>query len=227
MRLECILMHATSSNGLKFRGDFRSEVPSACRRMPTKANLAHNTMEKRSNRNPKTAGGKTIHYLDTIEGIRASRELRVEARLTSWEVDRVIRRDFNYISKQVFKTCTSGKEAERSIVRELITEFMLHGEYFKGKSSMYEVTREIPADRIVPIRIVSAEANHLFRALMTGDAAMMRLKCAVIDGVMTKEERTHHFQEFMMPYYELKLVLRRGATLARTASELGEDLGIT
>jgi hypothetical protein len=184
-------------------------------------------MEKSISRNPNTAGGKAIHYLDRIEGIRASRELRVEARLTSWEVDRVMRRDFNFLSTQVFKVCTSGKDAERSMVREMITEFMLHGEYFKGKSSMYEVTREIPADLIIPIRIVSAEANHIFRTLMTGDAAMMRLKCAVIDGVMTKQERTHLFQEFMRPYYELKLVLQRRGARAKSASELGEELGIT
>lgn len=184
-------------------------------------------MDESSRNNFKTAGGRAVHYLDRVEGVRAARDFRLEARVTAWEIDRILRRDFNYMTHRIFKICTSGTDAERSVVRELITEFMLHGEYFKGKSSAYEVTREIPAEYVTPMRLISAEANHLYRTLMTGDAAMMRLKCAVIDGLMSKQERTHHFAEFVMPYFQLKMVLSGQKSKAKTASELGEELGIT
>lgn len=195
--------------------------------MPSKAILVQKIMDNSSSKNFKTAGGRAIHYLDRVEGARAARDLRLEARVTSWEIDRVLRRDFNYLSHKIFRVSAAGTPAERSVVRELITEFMLHGEYFKGKSSAYEVTREIPAEYVMPMRIISAEANHLYRTLMTGDAAMMRLKCAVIDGLMSREERSHHYAEFIMPYHQLKMILSGQKVRTKTASELGEELGIT
>lgn len=175
----------------------------------------------------RTAGGKALRYLDRVEGVRATREIRLEARVTSWEVDRVLRRDFNLVSQKLYRACSIWSPSERSVVRKLITEFILHGEYLAGKSSMYEVTREIPAEYVIPVRIISAEANHIYRTLVTTDAAMTRLKCAVIDGLITREERSHHFAEAMAPYSQLKMILTGQKQLTKTARELGEELGIT
>ncbi|WP_194726354.1 hypothetical protein [Noviherbaspirillum malthae] len=186
-----------------------------------------NTMDNGSQNTFKTAGGKILRYLDRVEGVRATREMRLEARVTSWEVDRILRRDFNLVSQKLYRACSIWSPPERSVVRELITEFILHGEYLVGKSSMYEVTREIPAEYVTPVRIISAESNHIYRTLVTADAAMMRLKCAVIDGLITREERTHHFNEAMAPYSQLKLILTGQKKLTKTARQLGEELGIT
>lgn len=171
--------------------------------------------------------GHVLKNAARIEDLRTNMEHRVEVPLTSWECSRILRRDFYIVTASMFKTCSRrGNEHRRSEVRRLLLELVLQGEVFDGESSAYEMTRDIPLDSTVPLRVVSGEANLLLRTFMNADKAMARLQCAVSDGLINREGRMRMFQDFIGPYMDLKKYVLGKPESNKTAAELGEELGV-
>lgn len=171
--------------------------------------------------------GHVLKNAARIEDIHTRMELRREVPLTSWECSRILRRDFNLVTSSMFKACTRrSDENKRSEIRRLLVDFVLQGEMFDGESSTYEMTREIEVLNIVPLRVVSSEANLLLRTFVTADKAMARLKCAVSDGLINEDGRTQMFQGFITPYMDLKNYVLGTRKSEKTADELGKELGV-
>lgn len=170
--------------------------------------------------------GHVLKNVSRVEDIHARMEVRVEANVRSWEVGRILRRDFNLLTSRMYKAAHGRDQKMGREIRNLTMDLVLQGEFFKADSDQFNETHEFPIHSTIPLRIISPEANLVLRTLLAADAAMMRYQCAVLDGVLDREVRQRKWNEFTPAYYDLKNFILNSNKSGKTAAQLSEELGI-
>lgn len=170
-----------------------------------------------------TDDGLVLKNTARIEDIASRIDVRVDARLTSWKCNRIIRRDFNLVSAKLYIRCRD--KGSRHQVLGLLEEMVLQSEFLKGESSQYAISIVI-TPTIVPLRIVSPEASMLYKTLIAIDESITRFHCAHLDGIVTRDQLHAAPEMALAAYSDLKTYVL-GSVSKRTAGELGRDNGIT
>lgn len=170
--------------------------------------------------------GHVLKNVGMVESINAPLEMRVDAKLYSWECSRILRRDFNLVARKMFMALVSRKDWRDTQIRSLLKDVTLAGETFTVNCSRYKLTRDIPHHSEVPLRLISAESATLYKTFVIVDEGMRRLACAVSDGKMNNEQRTGLFRQFERPYADLKALVLHGRATAKSSEELAAEMGI-
>lgn len=170
-----------------------------------------------------TDDGLVLKNAARVEDIATRIDVRVDARLTSWKCNRLIRRDFNLVTSKMYIRCRD--RASRHQVLGLLEEMVLQSEFLKAESSQYEISHALPPT-IIPIRIVCPEASMLYKTLVAIDESITRFHCAYLDGIATKDKLHGAPEEALAAYFDLKHYIL-GSLAKQTADEMGRDNGIT
>src|SRR5690606_36969577 len=109
--------------------------------------------------------------------------VRLEGRLDtpfySWQVCRLVRRDFNFVAVKLFHR--EKRHGGREQVRSLAHEVRLQAELLADECTGFGAPP--PGDgKLVPIRLVSPIAAGLYRSFLIADAAYAKLNHAVSAG---------------------------------------------
>lgn len=170
-----------------------------------------------------TDDGLVLKNAARVEDIATRIDIRVEARLTSWKCNRLIRRDFNLVTSKMFIRCRD--RTLRYQVLGLLEELVLQSEFLKAESSQYAISHALPTT-IIPIRIVCPEASMLYKTLIAIDDSITRFHCAYLDEIVTLNTLQGAPEEALAAFSDLKHYIL-GTSAQQTAHEMGRDNGIT
>ena len=156
-----------------------------------------------------TRQGKVLKNMDRIESVNTRMEKRVIAHVRSWQVARMLRRDFNLFSSHLFFRMIKATIEEKRAIEQLI------GEILAQATVLTFAVKEIPGVVIdetfdvetIPVRLVSRETSYLYRAITNLDEPLVRLESAYRRSVLSREE----FREIVRPgreaYTDLRTVI--------------------
>jgi hypothetical protein len=170
-----------------------------------------------------TENGLVIRDVCKIEEIKTRMECRTDAKCFSWQVGRILRRDFQRVSYKIYKICCNPAGQART--RDLLMELALQAEEMKSKSTEFADMGE-PEATTVPIRIVSPQTAMLFQSLKQADETYARLNLAYAQSRLTDRARSEIALGFEDAYSDLKRSLFNFGASNKTASELGKEMGI-
>lgn len=171
-----------------------------------------------------TDDGLVLKNVEKIEEIGSRMESRIEVLTQSWQICRNLRRDFNLISSKVYKI-SRAKESRNKIL-DLLMEVALQAADLESRSSQFTEAGE-PQTRLVPLRIVSAEASMLFNSMKQADRCYGRLNWARTQMQLTERQMEEIVEGYEIAYGDLKRFLFKANDSTKTAGELGKDMGIS
>lgn len=181
------------------------------------------TLEVRPDGTAITEDGLVLKNFSRVEKFNLQLDSRVEAALLSWQMCRIMRRDFNYIASKTLirRKDRVGAPQMRSLITDLRTL----------ADELDDVTRDMPASpvhdpRIVPIRLVSPESANVYLALMQADLAYDRLNFAFQSNQLSERGLYEYTEAFDVSLGGLKLFLNNGGAGKKTAQQLGTEQGI-
>jgi len=121
----------------------------------------------------RTGNPLVIKGVARIESIVLSREeVRLDAKVRSHVISRVMRRDFNLTSVKLFWYTRSY--TRRKVAREMLDDLQAEAERLEDLARPYEMPAG-PAAATCSMRIISDEAQLLFDALMLADRSLYKL----------------------------------------------------
>jgi hypothetical protein len=172
-----------------------------------------------------TDDGLVVKHVLNAERINTTNEARVDARFVSWQICRLVRRDFNYVvTKSFHKGAGKSKVRAREQLRELMTDIRLQAEFFLDDVGCFPVNPE-PNVRVVPLRLFSNFVGGLLRSMMIADKAYGRLNHAFEEGRVSEEDYRAYSRNFEMSWSAIKAFLNNGQS-DQSAQELGAAQGI-
>lgn len=172
-----------------------------------------------------TDDGLVVKHVLNAERINTSNEARVEARFVSWQICRLVRRDFNYVATKSFhKGAGKSKVGAREQLRDLMADIRLQAEFFLADVTCLPVNPE-PNIRTVPLRLFSNFVGGLLRSMMIADKAYGRLNHAFEQGEVSEEDYRSYSRNFEMSWSAIKAYLNNGQS-NQSAQELGVAQGI-
>jgi hypothetical protein len=173
-----------------------------------------------------TDDGLVLKNTGMIEDIITRLEHRADVDLVSWQISRILRRDYNIVSKKMFIRCRDRNGREQ--VRGLIEELMLQAEMLRGESLKYEAFKE--THPLVPtalvLRVVSPETMQMLKALLVIDQAIGLVKSANIAGHVDKSTMEAFPVVALKAYTDVKQYVM-GTISTGTATELAREQGVT
>lgn len=183
-------------------------------------NMSHNPMEST------TESGLVVKNTDRLENIKTRMESRVEVTLSSWQICRIMRRDFQIMSAKMYKTCCN--KDDRLKMRDLLLELMLQAEEMRSLLEEFEEADDAEPT-IMSVRIVSHETAMLFQALKQADPLYTKLNRAFSKSQITSRRQAELMCGFERAFADVKLVLFSSHTKPsnKTAGELGKEMGIS
>jgi hypothetical protein len=170
-----------------------------------------------------TEDGLALKNVGRIERFNLRVDSRVEARLLSWQMCRIVRRDFNYIASKIIirRNDRAGALQVRSMVQDLRTL----ADELDAETRDFVPNPETEG-RIVPVRIVSPEVANVYLAVLQADAAYHRLNYAFQNNQLSESGLTDYTHAFEVSIGGLKLFLNNGGAGKKTAQQLGAEQGI-
>ncbi|KFC72673.1 hypothetical protein [Massilia sp. LC238] len=170
-----------------------------------------------------TADGLALKGTDAVEIINVRLENRVDAAFHSWQVCRLVRRDFNFVATKLFHR--ERRKGGREQVRSLLHEVQLQAELLELECQSFEAPPEGPG-RAVPLRLVSPTAAGLFKAFQKADAAFARLNHAVANRKLAENLVHGYTHPFESAFSDLKLYCSARNQSEKLAREMAEAEGI-
>lgn len=172
-----------------------------------------------------TDDGLVVKHVFDAERINTTKEARVDVQFVSWQVCRLVRRDFYYVATKSFYR-GAGKTGVRAgeQLRDLMTDIRLQAELFLDDVSCFPVNPQ-PKTRTVPLRLFSNFVGSLLRSMMIADKAYSRLNHAYAGGLIAKEDYRTYSRNFEMSWSAIKIFLNNGQS-DKSAQELGAAQGI-
>ena len=172
-----------------------------------------------------TDDGLVVKHVLHAERINTTNEARVDARFVSWQICRLVRRDFNYVATKSFhKGAGKSKVRTKEQLRELMTDIRLQAEFFLDDVSGFPVN-PVPNVRVVPLRLFSDFVGGLLRSMMIADKAYDRLNHAFEQGQVSEEDYRAYSRNFELSWSAIKAFLNNGQS-DKSAQELGAAQGI-
>jgi len=172
-----------------------------------------------------TDDGLVVKHVLQAERINTTNEARVNAQFVSWQICRLVRRDFNYVvTKSFHKGAGKAKVRAREQLRDLMTDIRLQAEFFLDDVTCFPINLE-PNVRVVPLRLFSDFVGGLLRSMMIADKAYGRLNYAFEQGQVSEENYNAYSRNFEMSWSAIKAFLNNGQS-DQSAQELGAAQGI-
>jgi hypothetical protein len=165
----------------------------------------------------------SIKYLSDVGRLSTRTHTSVSAKLISWQICRLIRRDFNLISKTMYVRC--AKPGVRGQYRELLAELRRQADLLSNASSQFMANPD-PEVREVPLRLVAPEAATLYRSLVVADEAYSRLNQAAKSGVILVERINAEFAPGFLYTYSMFKAFALQKVKGKPAQQLGSELKI-
>lgn len=170
-----------------------------------------------------TVDGLKLKHIEGIEMINVRLEDRVDTLFYSWQVCRIVRRDFNFVATKLFHR--EKRRGGREQVRSLIHEVRLQAELLADECKIFDAPE--PADpKTVPIRLVSAAAAGLYRSFLIADAAFARLNHAVATNKLAQNKVHSYTQPFEGAFSDLKMYCSTRNQQEKSAHEIATEQGI-
>ncbi|UTY55850.1 hypothetical protein [Massilia sp. erpn] len=170
-----------------------------------------------------TDDGLVVKNVQRAERINTNYEARIEAPFESWQVCRMVRRDFNFVTTKSFHRGT-GKRHVKEQLRELVLDLRLQSEFFRDDVASLALNPQ-PDVRIVPIRLFNQHAGSIHRSMLIADKAYARINHAFKQGLLSENEHRAYCRNFELAWASIKAYLNKGQS-DKSAQELGADQGI-
>lgn len=119
-----------------------------------------------------TADGLIMKGIDRIEAINTPSEERTQANFRSWQMSRVVRRDFNLLTAKMFVLCLNPSNLQK--IRPMLLDVQEEAEALNNMALRYEMPKDLPVTTL-PLRIVSDQARRLYEAIAIVDWALAKL----------------------------------------------------
>lgn len=182
----------------------------------------NSTLVQRLDGSAVTEDGLVLKNVARIERFNLQVDSRVEAKMLSWQMCRILRRDFNYIASKMLVRRKDRNGAQQ--IRSLVMDVRMLADELASETAKLP-PNPAPVHRIVPIRIVSAEAANVFLAILQADQAYGRLNYALQAGQISERELNAYGHNFEIGLSGLKLYLNNAAG-AKTTRQLAVEQGI-
>lgn len=170
-----------------------------------------------------TDDGLVVKNVHRAERINTNYEARIDAPFESWQVCRLVRRDFNFVTTKSFHR-GAGKRHIRDQMRELVYDLRLQSEFLRDDVESFPVNPE-PIVRVVPIRLFNHYAGGIHRSMLIADKAYARLNHAFASGKVSETEFRNYSRNFELAWAGIKAYLNDGQS-DKSAQELGVAQGI-
>lgn len=170
-----------------------------------------------------TADGLALKGIDAVEIINVRLENRTDCVFYSWQACRLIRRDFNFVAAKMFHR--ERRKGGPEQVRSLVHEVRVQAEMLAIECEAFDAPVErVP--RVVPLRLVSANAASLFRAFQMADAAYAKLNHAVESRKLAENQVHGYTHPFESAFSDLKMYCSTRNQQEKTALELAKAEGL-
>jgi hypothetical protein len=170
-----------------------------------------------------TDDGLVVKNVHRAEKINTNYEARIEAPFESWQVCRLVRRDFNFVAAKSFHR-GAGRRHVREQLRELIYDLRLQSEFFRDDVASFPVNPE-PIIKVVPIRLFSHYAGGIYRSMLIADKAYARINHAFSQGQVAERDFQMYSRNFELAWAAVKAYLNEGQS-DKSAQELGVAQGV-
>lgn len=146
--------------------------------------------------------------VEKVESLNSRYSIHKSVAITTWQVSRVFRRDFNLMSFKIFKALAARRMPGR--IEHCIGELEAELALLEDRVASYPVPAATPTQNI-SVRLVCPETSQLFDILSAMDVIMVKLLAAheqeVVDDVCA---------DFFAAYGRLKNALFRAKKVAPT-----------
>lgn len=170
-----------------------------------------------------TDDGLVVKNVHRAERINTNYEARIDAPFESWQVCRMVRRDFNFVATKSFHRA-AGKRKVKEQINELVADLRLQAEFFLDDVNSFPANPE-PDVRQVPIRLFSHYAAGIHRSMLIADKAYSRINLAFTSGKVSEVDYRAYSKNFELAWSSIKAFLNEGQS-DKTAQELGAAQGI-
>jgi hypothetical protein len=170
-----------------------------------------------------TDDGLVLKNVHKAERINTNYEARVDAPFESWQICRLVRRDFNFVITKCFHRAV-GRRSVGNHLRDLGYDLRLQAEYLRDDVASFEVNPE-PNVRTVPVRLFTHLGGSLYRSMLIADKAYARLNYAFANGKVSENDFQEYSRNFELAWAGIKAYLNDGQS-DKSAQELGAAQGI-
>jgi hypothetical protein len=170
-----------------------------------------------------TDDGLVVKNVHRAERINTNFEARVDAPFESWQICRMVRRDFNFVTAKGFHR-GAKKRSVGNHMRDLGYDLRLQAEYFRDDVASFPVN-PYPEVKTVPIRLFNHFGGSLYRSMLVADKAYARLNHAFAAGKVSEDDFREFSRNFEMAWSGIKTFLNDGQS-EKSAQELGATQGI-
>ncbi len=166
--------------------------------------------------------------IERIISIRTRRDAEVIASIRTPQLRRWLLRDFYFVTGRLYLLSHGVKTRAKSEKRiyDALKDVAFAGAMLTADAERF--TGAIPEQFYPPekysLRLVSRDAALLYREIVRGDAALIRLLSTELDGIITFEERENMFAPFILALTALKHI-SMGHT-PKTAADIAAELAI-
>jgi hypothetical protein len=173
-----------------------------------------------------TADGLALKNVHLIEKIDTRLVQHVDPTFQSWQVCRMVRRDFNFVAAKLFHQMVPklAKSAVKEQLRGLVHEVRLQAELLVIESQAFETNPDQDL-RVVPLRLVSAASSSLYKAFVFADVAYGKLNYAAANRKISPDDVHDYAQDFVLAFSDLKNYSSKSSS-PKSAHELGIAQGI-
>lgn len=170
-----------------------------------------------------TDDGLVVKNVHRAERINTNYEARIDAAFESWQVCRLVRRDFNFVTTKAFHR-GAGKRHIREQIHELVSDLRLQAEFFRDDVGSFSDNPE-PNVRTVPIRLFNLYAGGIHRSMLIADKAYARINHAYGNREISESDFRNYSRNFELAWANIKAYLNEGQS-EKSAQELGVAQGI-
>lgn len=139
-----------------------------------------------------------IKGTDRIEAINVREDVRLEARLYTPTINRLLRRDFNLTSVKLFFYCKGG-DFRKARAQHYLQDLLEEAAAVENQARSYEMPA-CPPLSVHTMRIISDEARMLFEALHVADRAIFKLQSSPMGEMI---------EETLIPFMRVYTTLRQ------------------
>jgi hypothetical protein len=170
-----------------------------------------------------TDDGLVVKNVHRVERISTNYEARVEAPFESWQICRLVRRDFNFVTTKGFHRGVK-KRAVGNHMRDLGYDLRMQAEFLRDDVASFPANPQ-PDVRTVPIRLFNHFGGSLYRSMLIADKAYARLNHAFATGKVSEDDFREYSRNFELAWAGIKAFLNEGQS-DKSAQELGAAQGI-
>lgn len=162
-----------------------------------------------------------VRNVDRINEIFSRTEMQVIARIKTWQVGRIVRREYYYVTAKLFLKLKDRRQ--RETINDLMGEFVMQTEFLKAACVDFPINYDLGC-QTVPLRIVCREAFMLYKTLMDFDEAVARLHCAQVDQRISADDAERLMQPVMVAFCGFKGFVEN--LKPKSSTEIAQERGL-